>query len=275
MASDTFPPDWTNQPPPPGSYRSIFKLGAPDEFKHPRAELVAMMMAEFGMSERDLQQKQFEGNEPVAAQRKTAFSGGQIARFQEFVGAENVSVSDYDRVKFSSGQTILEVTELRRGRAAHVTDLVVHPRDKNDVARIVAYCNQEKIPITVYAGGSSVVQGLCPEKGGVALVLCTHMNKLLKINDLNHSATVQPGMMGPAFEEALNHAPEQFQAARAYTCGHFPQSFEISAVRVHVSLVGGRGGREPRGGAGRVRRTGRVPHFRPRGNRPRAQAVRV
>ena len=37
-------------------------------------------------------------------------------------------------------------------------------------------------------------------------------------------------MSGPDLEQALNEAPERFNAARKYTCGHFPQSFEYSAV---------------------------------------------
>src|SRR5450756_451565 len=37
-------------------------------------------------------------------------------------------------------------------------------------------------------------------------------------------------MSGPDLEKALNEAPERFHATRKYTCGHFPQSFEYSAV---------------------------------------------
>ena len=54
MSKVKFNPDWTDRAAAPGSYRSIFKLGKPDEFKHPRAELVEVFQAEFGMSEQDL-----------------------------------------------------------------------------------------------------------------------------------------------------------------------------------------------------------------------------
>ena len=37
-------------------------------------------------------------------------------------------------------------------------------------------------------------------------------------------------MSGPKLEETLNRAVENFGAKRAYTCGHFPQSFEYSSV---------------------------------------------
>ncbi|MFA6450151.1 MAG: FAD-binding oxidoreductase [bacterium] len=238
MAKNEFTPDWTNQPPPEGSYRAIFKIGKQDEFKHPRNELVGIMKDEFGMTNEDFKRKINEGNERVVVGPQARFNEDQIKKFEEFAGAENVSVSDFDRVKYSSGQTLKEVSALRSGKPLKVTDLVVHPRDKSDVQKIVAYCNEEKIPVYVYGGGSSVVMGLTPEKGGVTLVMNTHMNKIIKINELNQAVTVQPGMMGPDFEEALNNAPERFKTSRRYTCGHFPQSFEISSVGGWVVTLG-------------------------------------
>ncbi len=238
MTDKTFTPDWTNQPPPPGSYRSIFKLGKPDEFKHPRNELIGMIMSEFGMSENDFSKKVFEGNEKVVAGKSSRFSREQIKVFENMAGAANVSVADYDRVKYSYGQTLKEVDELRKGSPQNITDLVIHPRDKDDVRNIVRYCDTQKIPVYVYGGGSSVVMGLTPEKGGVTLVMNTHMNRIVKLNETNHTVTVQPGMMGPDFENVLNNAPSQLGASRAYTCGHFPQSFEISSVGGWVVTLG-------------------------------------
>jgi alkyldihydroxyacetonephosphate synthase len=42
--------------------------------------------------------------------------------------------------------------------------------------------------------------------------------------------TVESGMSGPQLEATLNDAVKRFGATRAYTCGHFPQSFEYSCV---------------------------------------------
>lgn len=238
MAKKDFSPDWVNSAPQQDSYRSIFKLGKPDEFKHPSAAMMEMLKTEFGMTDEDFKKKQFEGNEKVALSQKPRLSDEQIRKFKEFVGEENVSADDYLRAKYSCGQTLKEVMELRRNTLPKVTDLVVHPRDKNDVQKIVQYCNEQKIPVTVYGGGSSVVMGLTPERGGVALVMRTHMNKILKINELNQTVTVQPGMMGPDFEDALNNADKCFNTTRRYTCGHFPQSFEISTVGGWIAALG-------------------------------------
>jgi len=64
------------------------------------------------------------------------------------------------------------------------------------------------------------------------------MNKVLEISDKNHFAVVQSGMLGPAYENVLNNAPEEFQTQRRYTCGHFPQSFELASVGGWVVTLG-------------------------------------
>ncbi len=238
MAEKRFQPGWNEEPPRKGSYRSIFKLGRPDEFKHPRAELIEIIKYEFGMTDADFKKRQFEGHEVVTLDKKPGVSGAQIAAFQEMVGPENVSLDDYDRVKYSSGQTLREVFDLRHNRIADAVDLVVKPRNKHDVQNIVRYACEQKIPVSVYGGGSSVVQGIAPRHGGVVLVMNAHMNRILSINELNQTATVQPGMMGPEYEEALNQAPERFNTAHRYTGGHFPQSFEISSVGGWVVTLG-------------------------------------
>ena len=42
--------------------------------------------------------------------------------------------------------------------------------------------------------------------GGITLVMTTHMNQFLELNETNQTARVQPGLFGPAYETALNQA---------------------------------------------------------------------
>jgi alkyldihydroxyacetonephosphate synthase len=234
----SFIPDWTEKAPAPGTLRSIAKYGDPHHFKHPSNAWVKMMKEEFRMSAADFSQKQNEGNAPVVLNRKPALKPEQISAIETIVGKENVALDDYSRVKYSSGKTSEEILELRMGIIREVSDLVVHPRDKHDVQTIMEYCDKEHIPITVFSGGSGCNFGCRPFKGGISLVMSTHMNKLLEVNELNQTARVQPGMFGPAYEEALNNAPECFGSKRRYTCGHFPQSFEYSTVGGWVITLG-------------------------------------
>ncbi len=227
---NTFTPKWINEAPVPGSFRSIFKYGNPEGFKHPNQKLYEELKQHFHLSDDDFKQKQSTGNELVEFKKIPALSEEQIKYFISLCGAENVSSKEYDRLKFSTGKTLEEAMQLRQGKTEKISDLVIHPRNKNEITEIVKYCNTEKIPVYVYGGGSSVNLGFYPEKGGITLVLSTHLNKITEFNELNQTVKVQAGMLGPDFEAALNNADKLYQAKHKYTCGHFPQSFEYSSV---------------------------------------------
>lgn len=238
MKSNHYRPEWTEKAPPAGTYRSIFKYGDPHSFKHPSDAWYNMIKQEFHLSDRNFSAKGREGLEPVSLNRRANLASHQIESIRNIVGGDNVALDDYSRVKYASGKTTEEMLELRHGIIREVADVVVHPRDKQDVQKIVAYCNGEKIPITVFSAGSSVNFGCRPVLGGISLVISTHMNKLLDVNELNQTARVQPGMFGPAYEDALNKAPELFKTKHRYTCGHFPQSFEYSTVGGWIVTLG-------------------------------------
>lgn len=231
-------PPWSASPPPPDSYRSIFKYGDPQKFKHPNHQWVTMLKDALGMTDDDFRNKIHEGRNPVDLKRDLTLSSEQIEKLSEIVGPTNIAADVYQRVKFACGKTTEEMMELAQGHVAEIADLVVHPRHKGDVREIVRHCHKERIPIHVFSGGSSVTLGLRPAKGGITLALSTHMIRLLAINEINQTARVQPGMMGPAYEAALNRAPEKFMAERRYTCGHFPQSFEHSTVGGWIAALG-------------------------------------
>ena len=238
MAAKGFQPDWTEKPPKKGSYRSIFKWGNPKEFKHPSHAWYEMLKQEFAMTDADFRDPQFEGNEKVVVSQEISLSPDHTEALSQIVGKKNIATDDYSRVKYSHGKTVDEAMDLRRNVVRHVPDVVLHPRNKKDVAGIVAYCHEHRIPVYVFGGGSSVTWGLLTPKAGVMLVMSTHMNKLLAVNELNQTALVQPGMFGPAYEEALNNAPKSFNVKHRYTGGHFPQSFEYSTVGGWVVTLG-------------------------------------
>jgi alkyldihydroxyacetonephosphate synthase len=233
-----FSPDWTKTAPPPQSYRSIFKWGAPEGFKHPNRRLYAMLKDRLQMTDDDFAQKQFEGNEQVQLDVPVRLDDKHITTLKTIVGPENVASDAYSRVKFSSGKTMEEILELRKGQAKDVADVVVLPRDKADVRKIVDYCSVHRIPIYPYGGGSSVTLAFRCVRGGISLVMNTHMNRVLEFNETNQTVAVEPGILGPAYEELLNNAPHHFGAKRKYTCGHFPQSFEYSSVGGWISALG-------------------------------------
>ena len=146
MTDTKFRPDWTETAPPAGTYRSIFKYGNPNHFKHPSDAWYEMIKRDFHLRDEDFVTRSAEGLKRVALNRPSSLKPNQIEALRSIVGAENVSCDDYSRLKFASGKTTEEMMELREGIVREVADVVVHPRDKHDVRQIVEYCDRELIP---------------------------------------------------------------------------------------------------------------------------------
>jgi alkyldihydroxyacetonephosphate synthase len=227
---DSFTPEWFEGALPERSYRSAFKWGAPDGFKHPNPRLYALMKETFGLDDEYFRAPQKLGLEEVIADVPISLTEDQVASFRSFVGDENVSDDVYARLRVSYGKTMIDALRLRDHKVENLPDLVLHPRDRDDVEKVVRFCHQHEIPLYTYGAGSSVTRGTECMKGGVSIHLGTHMNRILSLNVVNQTVTVEPGILGPALEEALNQARERFDAPHAYTCGHFPQSFEFSSA---------------------------------------------
>ncbi|HUJ68959.1 MAG TPA: FAD-binding oxidoreductase, partial [Syntrophorhabdales bacterium] len=76
----------------------------------------------------------------------------------------------------------------------HEPDVVVFPTSTGEIAQIMKIANAEKVPVTPRGGGTNVSGGSVPIQGGI--VLCTaRMNRILKIDKENLSATVEPGVV--------------------------------------------------------------------------------
>ena len=105
----------------------------------------------------------------------------------------------------------------------NVPDLVLYPSTTEQIENIVKYCDEHKIAIYVYSGGSSVTRGVEPTvKRSITLDLGKNFNKIISVNEINETVTVQPGIFGTALEAYLNN-PDNFKSGNAYTVGHFPQ----------------------------------------------------
>lgn len=228
-----FEPKWVKEAAPKDSYRSIFRWGDPDFVKYPKESLYKMMKETFKMTDEDFKEYSYGGSvgfEKVELNSPSKLSQEHIDAFVGIVGKENVSTDDYDRLSVAYGKTAYDIMRLRQKRIDSLPDVVLYPSETEEIEKIVAYCVEHKIPLYVYGGGSSVTRGVEPIKGGVSLDLRKNFNKVISFNEIDQTITVQAGMSGPRLEEILNNARRYFKAKRAYTCGHFPQSFEFSSV---------------------------------------------
>ncbi len=226
-----FEPKWYREVAPKGSYRSIYKWGDPSFVKVPKETLYKMMKEVFHMTDDDFKEyAEPLGLEIVKLDKPCALTMEQLDELRLIVGDDNVSTDDYDRLSVAYGKTMYDLLRLRKHIADHVPDAVVYPVNKDHVEKLVAYCVRHKLPLYVYGGGSSVTRGVEPVCGGITLDMRRHFNKVVDFNEVDQTITVEAGMSGPKLEETLRDAVRLFGAKRAYTCGHFPQSFEYSSV---------------------------------------------
>ncbi|HPH97648.1 MAG TPA: FAD-binding oxidoreductase [Anaerolineaceae bacterium] len=230
MSGKHFTPSWFEGQTPANSYRSLFKWGDPQQFKHPNHGLYAFMKQVFNLTDEDFQQPHSLGLEPVEVKQPITLDERHITALRGLVTPAEVHTDGYSRLRVSYGAGMIDALRLRKKIIENLPDVVITPRHREDVLAVVTYCNEQHIPVTVYGGGSSVTRGTEATRSGVTLDMSAHMNRVLSFNEINHTITVESGMMGPQLEDILNHAPERLGAQRSYTCGHFPQSFEYSSV---------------------------------------------
>ncbi|HVP38548.1 MAG TPA: FAD-linked oxidase C-terminal domain-containing protein [Candidatus Saccharimonadales bacterium] len=71
-------------------------------------------------------------------------------------------------------------------------DWVVLPADTRQVAEVVRLCDRQGIPFVPRGAGTGLTGGCVPEAGGVVLSLA-RMDKVLDVDEVQHTAVVQPG----------------------------------------------------------------------------------
>lgn len=228
--SDKFQPPWLEQVASPRSYRSLYKWGHPDGFKHPNRGMYQMLKDIFELSDDDFIAPTNTGLEEFVEEIPSQMDIRHIDRFREIVGEENLSLDTYQRTHSSYGAGMIDALRVRQKIFENLADVVLSPRSNQEIAAILAHCQQEKIPVYIYGAGSTVTRGVEAVKGGVCIDMSKHMKKVLSFNETNQTVTVQAGIYGPDLEEILNNAPQTLKAQRRYTCGHFPQSFLHSSV---------------------------------------------
>jgi len=76
----------------------------------------------------------------------------------------------------------------------HEPEVVVFPTTSQEISAIMKLADAEKIPVTPRGGGTNLSGGSVPWMGGIALVT-TKMNRILRIDKENLSATVEPGVV--------------------------------------------------------------------------------
>ncbi|WP_310391119.1 FAD-linked oxidase C-terminal domain-containing protein [Hymenobacter sp.] len=81
-------------------------------------------------------------------------------------------------------------------------DVVLRPADADEISQIMRLCHAHRIPITPRGAGTGLSGGALPIHHGVVL-LTERLNKIVQIDERNLQATVEPGVVNEAFQNAV------------------------------------------------------------------------
>jgi alkyldihydroxyacetonephosphate synthase len=155
----------------------------------------------------------------------SALGSEAMAALTAVVGAGHV-VEDADtRVQHTRGYSTPDLLRLWAGDVTDAPDAVIYPADHDEVIGVLKVCAEHRIAVVPFAGGTSVVGGLTPARAGFTAVVVLdvrRMDRLLALDEISRTATLQAGVRGPRAEELLR--------ASGFTLGHFPQSYEGASI---------------------------------------------
>jgi alkyldihydroxyacetonephosphate synthase len=141
------------------------------------------------------------------------------------VGGEHVRTDRAARVRHCRGRSTADLLALRAGDAADAPDAVLTPGSHDEAAAVLAACAAYRLAVVPFGGGTSVVGGLAPRRAGFDAVVTVdlgRLDRLLDVDPVSMTATLEPGLTGPAAEALL--------AEHGLTLGHVPQSWEYATI---------------------------------------------
>ena len=140
--------------------------------------------------------------------------------------ADRRSDDPRERLLHSHGQTTVdEIYQVLYTHLDRVVDLVVWPETHEEAAALVRLAAEHDICLVPYGGGTSVSAALKLPAGETRLIVSIDMRRMDAIEWIdreNMRACVQAGITGKHLEERL--------AEQGLTCGHEPDSIELSTL---------------------------------------------
>lgn len=161
-----------------------------------------------------------------------------IEKFKSIVGPEHLLDRFEDCACYAYDASAISVTK------KEMPALVVFPASTEEVSQLLRLANMEKIPIIPRGAGSNVTGGTIPSEGSVIMVM-TRMNRILKIDQINFVAELEPGVITADFQaevEKLNLFYPPDPASRGYCtmggnvaeCAGGPRGAKYGVTRDYV-----------------------------------------
>jgi D-lactate dehydrogenase (cytochrome) len=107
--------------------------------------------------------------------------------------------------RFSTGESVLHLHARDQSHHAPVRpEAVIWPTSAREVSQILAYADDQRIPITGWGSGSSLEGNPIPMRRGIVLDF-TQMNRILKIHEEDFQVDLEPGVVYQDLNEALKY----------------------------------------------------------------------
>ncbi|MFF3109394.1 FAD-binding oxidoreductase [Kitasatospora sp. NPDC057904] len=157
--------------------------------------------------------------------RPSRLTDADLKALAAAVGEAHVSAADADRLPRAGGKSTPDLLRRRSREPQDAPDAVVLPGSEDEIAALLALCAERRIAVVPFGGGTSVVGGLDPERGGLNAVVSLDLRRfdqLLDLDETSGEALLGAGLTGPAAEALL--------AERGHELGHYPQSFRFATI---------------------------------------------
>ena len=110
----------------------------------------------------------------------------------------------------------------------YAPDAVLRPGTAEEVSQILRLCHEHHVPVTARGAGTGLSGGALPVHQGVVLSM-ERFNKIIDIDERNLQATVEPGVITEAFQNAVRerglfYPPDPASKGSCFLGGNLSQS---------------------------------------------------
>ncbi|MEP7200049.1 MAG: FAD-binding protein, partial [Chloroflexota bacterium] len=92
-----------------------------------------------------------------------------MSELADVVGAEHVSTRASDRLVYATDWSWMSQMWLDRAMEPPSPDVIVHPANAEEIARVLQIANVYRMPVVPWGGGSGSQGGAAPVFGGIVL----------------------------------------------------------------------------------------------------------
>ncbi len=116
-----------------------------------------------------------------------------VQEFKEIIGSQFV---------FADEETMQQYGHDETENLLFLPEVVLKPKTAEEISKILAICNHDKLPVTPRGAGTGLSGGALPHLGGV-LISTERMNTIIEIDEKNLQVTCEPGVITEVLQDAV------------------------------------------------------------------------